>query len=156
MKLLKLNELEKVLIEQRKHDRKIVFTNGCFDILHRGHINYLQEAKKFGEILIIGMNSDNSIKRIKGKDRPINNQEDRAIVLSALNIVDYITIFEEDTPLNLIKHIKPDILVKGGDWKIGEIVGSDVVLQRGGEVKSLQYLPGYSTSEIIAKIKRNS
>ncbi|MCK9329774.1 MAG: D-glycero-beta-D-manno-heptose 1-phosphate adenylyltransferase [Candidatus Cloacimonetes bacterium] len=134
------------------HNKNIVFTNGCFDILHSGHILYLEEASKLGDILILGLNSDNSVKRLKGQSRPINNQQDRAIVLSGLQSVSYIIIFEEDTPFELIKIINPDILVKGGDWKAEQIVGSDLVLKNGGVVKSLSFKEGKSTSNIIDNI----
>lgn len=135
------------------HGRKIVFTNGCFDILHRGHVSYLAEAKKLGDILVIGVNSDSSVKRLKGPDRPINNEKDRAFVLGQLKSVDFVEIFHEDTPLNLIKKIMPSILVKGGDWKIEQIVGAKEVIENGGEVFSLNFVDGYSTTSIIKKIQ---
>ena len=133
--------------------KKIMFTNGCFDIIHAGHVEYLQEAAELGDILIIGLNSDNSVKRLKGKNRPINSQINRAKVLSALATISYVVIFEDDTPYMLIDHIKPDVLVKGGDWKPEEIVGADIVLANGGSVRSLSYKEGYSTSSIINKMK---
>lgn len=133
---------------------KIVFTNGCFDILHSGHIQYLSEAKKLGDILIIGLNSDTSVKRLKGENRPVKSQECRADILAFMGDIDMIIIFNEDTPLNLIDQIIPDILVKGGDWKPEEIVGSEIVLKNGGEVKSLSFLEGYSSSSIIDKMTR--
>jgi len=133
--------------------KKIVFTNGCFDIIHSGHVLYLEEAKSQGDILIVGLNSDESVKRLKGNDRPINNQEDRAIVLAGLNSIDYVIEFEEDTPYNLIKIIQPDILVKGGDWAVEQIVGHDIVLNKGGKVKSLLFKEGKSTTNIINKLK---
>jgi len=142
-------------IAQNLHDSdvKIVFTNGCFDLIHRGHVEYLNKAKKCGDILIIGLNSDDSVQRLKGIDRPINYEQDRAVVLDNLKSVDYVCIFDEDTPYELIKMIQPDILVKGGDWAVEDIVGSDIVLARGGEVKSLQFVEGKSTTDIIEKIK---
>ena len=139
---------------RKKNKNKIVFTNGCFDILHRGHIEYLKEAKKLGDILIIGLNSDISVKKIKGENRPINNEEDRAQILLALECVDIVICFDEETPLRLIKMIKPDILVKGGDWVIENIIGHEFVLQNGGQVFSLPYLKGYSTSNIVEKLKK--
>ena len=144
-------------IAQKLHDtdRKIVFTNGCFDIIHRGHIEYLNKAKKLGDILIIGLNSDDSVRRLKGVNRPINYEQDRAVVLDNLKQVDYVCIFDEDTPYELIKIIQPDILVKGGDWAVRDIVGSDIVLALGGEVKSMHFIEGKSTTDIIEKI-RNS
>ncbi|MCD4795724.1 MAG: D-glycero-beta-D-manno-heptose 1-phosphate adenylyltransferase [Candidatus Cloacimonetes bacterium] len=156
MKLKTWDEISIIVNKQKQKGKKIVFTNGCFDILHAGHIKYLQEAKELGDILIIGLNSDDSIKRLKGKERPINSQTDRAVVLGGLSSVDYVVIFQEDTPLNLIKHIKPDILVKGGDWKVEEIVGSDIVLSYNGQVKSLSFIEQISTSLIIKKIKELS
>ena len=114
-KLIERNNLNSVLNKYREENKKIVFTNGCFDILHRGHVEYLQKARELGDLLILGLNSDDSVKRLKGNDRPINNEIDRAIVLAALECINYISIFDEDTPLELIKIVKPDILVKGGD-----------------------------------------
>lgn len=145
-------EIKKIAENLHNQNKKIVFTNGCFDILHRGHIEYLKEAKKLGDVLIIGLNSDNSVKKIKGDNRPINSEEDRAEILSQLKPVDFVVIFNEDTPYELIKSIVPDILVKGGDWKIEEIIGSDIVIKNGGKVKSLKYFPTSSTSNIIKKI----
>ena len=133
--------------------RKIVFTNGCFDIIHAGHVTYLAQAKALGDILILGLNSDASVKRLKGDNRPINNEQDRALVLAALSSVNYVVIFEEDTPLELIKLVQPDILVKGGDWQPSEIVGSDLVLARGGKVLSLKFVEGLSTTGILQKLR---
>lgn len=133
---------------------KIVFTNGCFDILHTGHVQYLEEAKSLGDKLIIGLNSDASVKRLKGAERPVNHQEDRANVLAALGFVDGIVIFDEDTPAKLIEALCPDILVKGGDWPVEKIVGSDFVLKNGGQVLSIPFREGHSTSGIIEKIKK--
>ena len=134
--------------------RKIVFTNGCFDLLHVGHIRYLSQAKKLGDFLIIGLNSDRSVKKLKGKDRPINSFQDRATLLSALNSVDLVIKFEEQTPENLIKDIVPDILVKGGDYNIKDIVGYQTVMQNGGQVKTLSFYDGYSSTNYINKIKK--
>lgn len=133
--------------------KKIVFTNGCFDILHRGHVAYLAEAKKLGDLLVVGLNSDGSVKRLKGMERPINNEIDRQYVLSQLKSVDFVEIFTEDTPLNLILKVKPNILVKGGDWKIDQIVGGREVISHGGEVFSLNFVDGYSTTSLIHKIQ---
>jgi rfaE bifunctional protein nucleotidyltransferase chain/domain len=130
-------------------DKKIIFTNGCFDIIHRGHIEYLYKAKQTGDILIVGLNSDISVRRLKGEKRPINDEYARAIVLAALYFVDYVIIFNEDTPLNLIKHIKPHILVKGGDYKVEDIVGNKFVKEYGGDVIILPLVMGYSTTNII-------
>ena len=145
----------KIINELKIKGKKIVFTNGCFDIIHAGHIQYLKEAKALGDILIVGVNSDASVKRLKGNSRPINFENDRLIVLDALKPVDYVILFDEDTPFNLIKMIIPDILVKGGDWKIEDIVGYDIVTQNGGEVKSLSFKNGISTTEIIKRIKKD-
>ena len=145
------NELNTFLIENK--GKKIVFTNGCFDILHKGHVTYLSEAKKLGDLLIVGLNSDASVKRLKGNERPINNEEDRKFVLSQLKSVDFVEIFNEDTPLSLIMKIMPKILVKGGDWKIDQIVGGKEVIENGGDVFSLNFVDGYSTTSIINKIQ---
>lgn len=136
----------------KKKNKKIVFTNGCFDIIHSGHIKYLFEAKKLGEKLIIGLNSDNSVRKLKGESRPVNSQESRAEVLAFMGDVDMVIVFDQDTPIELIKSILPDVLVKGGDWKINQIVGSDIVLNNNGLVKSLSFIEGFSTTSIIEKI----
>ena len=148
-----MNDLSDFLIKTK--DKRVVFTNGCFDILHRGHVTYLNEAKSLGDILVMGLNSDASVKRLKGQERPINSELDRKFVLENLRAVDYVFIFEEDTPYNLIKKIQPDVLVKGGDWKAEDIVGSDIVLNKGVVVKSLNFLNGLSTTKTIEKIKKN-
>lgn len=143
----------KELCEQLKSDGKsIVFTNGCFDILHSGHVFYLQKAKQQGDILILGLNSDASVRRLKGEKRPINNEKDRAIVISELKSIDYVVIFEEDTPLEIISLIVPDILVKGGDYKKEDVVGKDIVENNGGEVVIIPFVDGKSTTNIINKI----
>jgi len=147
-----LSELEKSLAPLRGK-KKIVFTNGCFDWLHVGHVRYLQEAKSLGDILVIGVNSDDSVRRLKGPSRPVQEESDRAEILAALDAVDYTTIFSEDTPLQLIKKVRPDVLVKGGDWKIENIVGSDVVQAYGGKVHSLKFVSGKSTTRLIDKAK---
>ena len=140
-------------LKATREGKRVVFTNGCFDILHVGHVKYLAEAKAQGDLLVVGLNADASVKRLKGSERPVNVQEDRAEVLSALNSVDYVTLFEEDTPLALITSVMPDVLVKGGDWPVEKIVGHEVVLQSGGEVKSLQFVEGRSSSDLIEKLK---
>ena len=143
------------IINRIKAERKkIVFTNGCFDLLHVGHIRYLAQAKKLGDFLIIGLNSDSSVKELKGEDRPINSFEDRATLLSAIESVDSVIMFEEQTPENLIKDIVPDILVKGGDYNIEDIVGYQTVMQNGGQVKTLSFYDGYSSTNYINKIKK--
>lgn len=133
--------------------KKVVFTNGCFDILHRGHLEYLQAAADLGDILVVGLNSDASVKRLKGENRPINNQNDRAFALASLVFVDAVIIFDEDTPLELIQRVKPNVLVKGGDYSIGNIVGADFVKNIGGEVQVIPFVDGYSTTQIIDKMK---
>jgi len=132
---------------------KVVFTNGCFDIIHRGHVEYLEDAKALGDTLIVGLNSDSSVSKLKGPNRPINKEEDRARVLLGLKSVDRVIIFKEETPLELIKMVKPDVLVKGGDWYVEDIVGHDFMFWRGGEVLSLPFRSGHSTTDIIEKIR---
>ena len=153
-RILSSNLLSKLLSGAKARGKKVVFTNGCFDILHSGHIRYLDQAKKLGDILVIGINSDKSVKKLKGPSRPVNNQDDRAKVVSALRSVDFVTIFTEDTPEKLIKKLKPDVLVKGGDWKVKDIVGGDFVMSLGGKVKSLPFVKGRSTSSVLQKIAK--
>ncbi|HMQ75619.1 MAG TPA: D-glycero-beta-D-manno-heptose 1-phosphate adenylyltransferase [Flavobacteriales bacterium] len=137
-----------------KGDR-IVFTNGCFDILHRGHVNYLEEAAQLGDRLVVGINSDASVRRLgKGPDRPLNDELSRALVVAALRCVDAVVIFDEDTPLELITAIQPDVLAKGGDWKPEQIVGADVVKARGGSVHSLKLVDGFSTTALVERIRK--
>lgn len=150
-KILSSKKLAGILSRLRSKGSRIVFTNGCFDILHVGHVDYLSTARRMGDILVVGLNSDSSVKKIKGKNRPINNERDRATVLSALSFVDYITIFNESTPERLIRELKPDILAKGGDWKIKDIVGADYVMSYGGKVKRMLFVKGYSTTSVIKK-----
>ena len=151
--LLDWNKQISVLQDWRASGSTIVFTNGCFDIVHAGHIGYLNEAKSLGDRLVIGLNSDESVRRLKGQSRPIHSFTDRALVLSNLAMVDMVIGFEEDTPLSLIKQILPDYLVKGGDYSIDQIVGAQEVISNGGKVLSLAYIPGYSSSQIIQKLK---
>lgn len=138
---------------RKRRGERIVFTNGCFDILHTGHLSYLREAKKQGDVLVIGLNSDHSVKRLKGEGRPVNRLEDREMMLSAFSFVDYVIPFEEDTPIGLIDAIMPDVLVKGGDYIPENIVGAETVIRNGGEVKVLPFIEGHSTSGIIKKIQ---
>ncbi len=145
--------LQSQLDTWRAANKKIIFTNGCFDILHRGHVEYLSKAADMGDILIIGLNTDHSVSRLKGKNRPINDQYSRALLLSALSFVDAITLFDEDTPLNLITMVKPDILVKGGDYNVDDIVGHDIVEAYGGKVVTIPLTNGYSTTKTIEKMK---
>ncbi len=152
-KIKKSLELSRLLSSLRSKGKKIVFTNGCFDILHVGHVDYLSKARRLGDVLVVGLNSDSSVKKIKGKGRPINKESDRAKVLSSLCFVDYITSFNESTPENLIKKVRPDILVKGGDWKIEDIAGGAFVTKNGGIVKNIPFVKGYSTTSLINKIE---
>lgn len=133
---------------------KMVFTNGCFDILHVGHVRYLKEARSLGDLLVVGLNSDSSVKKLKGPTRPVQSESDRAEVLSSLGCVDFVILFDQDTPLALIQHLQPDVLVKGGDWPVEKIVGHQDVLSRGGLVKSLKFYPGHSTTSILEKIQK--
>lgn len=149
-----LEYIKNIAEKAKNENKKIVFTNGCFDIIHSGHCFYLTEAKKLGDILIVGLNTDASVKRLKGETRPINNEDDRAMVLSCLKPVDYVVLFDEDTPFNLIRNIIPNVLVKGGDYTIENIVGADIVLENGGEVKVIPFVEGKSTSKIIEKISK--
>lgn len=148
-------DLLSALAQRRNSKEKIVFTNGCFDLLHIGHVRYLQEAKSLGTILVVALNSDKSVQVLKGPTRPIQNENDRAEILAALACVDYTFLFDEQTPDRVIKAIKPDVLVKGGDWKIEQIAGSDFVLKNGGQVKSLQFVNGKSTTSLIEKSQKS-
>jgi D-beta-D-heptose 7-phosphate kinase/D-beta-D-heptose 1-phosphate adenosyltransferase len=136
------------MVMLRENHRKVVFTNGCFDVIHMGHVTYLQEARKMGDVLILGLNSDASVKRLKGENRPINSQEARAKVLSAMSCVDYVVVFDEDTPYNLIKTVEPDVLVKGGDYKVEEVVGREFAK----EVVLVDFVKGHSSTRIIEQL----
>lgn len=153
-KILDTPALESLVDLMRTNKQSIVFTNGCFDLLHPGHMDYLQKAKTLGDVLIVALNSDDSVRQIKGESRPVNSLNDRMAMLAALECVDFVTSFQEDTPYNLIDAIKPDILVKGGDYTKDEIVGADIVEDNGGEVKILDFLPGYSSSDLIKRIQK--
>ncbi|MGL6114802.1 D-glycero-beta-D-manno-heptose 1-phosphate adenylyltransferase [Cetobacterium sp. SF1] len=151
--ILKRNLASIVIEELKKQGKKVVFTNGCFDILHVGHLTYLNEAKRQGDILVVGVNSDSSVKRLKGESRPINNEIDRAEMLCGLKAVDYTVIFEEDTPMELIEELKPSIHVKGGDYKKEDLPETEVVERNGGEVRILGFVQGKSTTNIVKKIQ---
>ena len=151
--IVNLKQFNSIRTKLKNDGLKLVFTNGCFDILHKGHIYYLNEAKKLGDFLIVGLNSDSSVKIIKGKNRPINNENDRAYMLDNLKPVDAVIIFNEETPINLVSMIKPDYLVKGGDWKVENIVGSELVRSYGGKVISIKYMENYSTTALLEEIK---
>ena len=152
-KLIARKDIVKLCDRLQRQKKKIVFTNGVFDIIHMGHIHYLSKAAAMGDVLIIGLNTDASVKKFKGKNRPINKQSDRAGVLSALGFVDYIVYFSEETPAKIIKQVKPDVLVKGSDYKLNEIVGADFVQSCGGKVRRIKLLSGRSTSGIIKILK---
>lgn len=151
-KILQPQDVE--TFRQGNANKKIVFTNGCFDILHVGHKRYLQQAASLGDILVVGVNSDESVRRLKGPNRPVNSEHDRAEILCALGFIDYVAIFSEDTPYELIKKIQPDVLVKGGDYKPEEVVGRDIVEERGGRLELIQFIEGKSTTNIINKINK--
>lgn len=146
--------LKQALISLRKKGKRIVFTNGCFDLLHPGHIAYLKKARSFGDLLVVGLNSDNSVKALKGKGRPITPERKRAEVLASLEFVDLVTIFNDLTPAKLIKDVRPHTLVKGADWRKSDIVGKDFVESYGGRVRRITYIKGYSTSSLIKNICR--
>ena len=152
MSIVNRTETKAIAQKWRNNYKKIVFTNGCFDILHRGHVEYLREAKLLGDVLIVGLNSNKSVQRLKGEPRPYQDEQDRAIILSALKMVDLVVIFEEDTPLKLICELKPDILVKGGDYDFHSVVGAPEIESWGGTVKIIPFLKGYGTSKLIEKI----
>jgi rfaE bifunctional protein nucleotidyltransferase chain/domain len=152
-KIINKDHLSKLVANYRLKNQKIVFTNGCFDLLHKGHVTYLAQAASLGNRLIVGLNSDNSVQKLKGMHRPIQDQDSRSLIMASLHVVSAVVIFEEDTPLELIKQIEPDFLVKGGDWEPSKIVGSDIVAGYGGQVISIPFIDGYSTTSIESKIK---
>jgi rfaE bifunctional protein nucleotidyltransferase chain/domain len=149
-----VDELSAISAQARKAGRVVVFTNGCFDLVHRGHIHLLRQAKALGDILIVGLNSDVSVKTIKGPDRPIMPEADRIELIAALQMVDYVVVYSEPDPYHIIAAIKPNVLVKGGDWSADKIIGADVVEQNGGRVAVVPYLPEFSTTQIIERIKK--
>lgn len=153
-KIKSLNSLRKIISSLKARGKVVVFTNGCFDLLHYGHAKYLEEAKRKGDILVVALNSDKSVRRIKGNSRPIVSERDRISLIAALESVDFATIFDEDNPLAVIKELKPDVLVKGADWSRQKIVGADSVLSRGGKVSTIKLAKGRSTTNIINKIAK--
>ena len=153
-KITGLSKLKKELARLRKQGKTIAFTNGCFDILHYGHVSYLEKARKGNRVLVVGLNSDASVRRLKGPARPINGQKARAGVLAALASVDFVTVFNEDTPYKLIKAVAPDILIKGADWKGKPVVGADVVKLNGGKVEFITFVDNFSTTRIIETLKK--
>ncbi len=150
--LLTLEEAKAVVNFHQQQGRTVVFTNGCFDILHAGHVQYLNKAKALGDVLVVAINSDASVKRLKGEKRPINTQEDRAYLLKNLKAVDVVLCFEDDTPLSVIETLLPDVLVKGADWAVENIVGKEIVEAHGGSVQTISFLDGHSTTGTIEKI----
>jgi len=150
--IISLDELKKIRETYKKKSQKVVFTNGCFDLLHSGHVDYLTKAKNLGDVLVVGLNTDASIKRIKGDKRPILNENERALILSSLKPVDYVCLFDEDTPAKIISELIPDILIKGSDWPIDKIVGRDIVEENGGKVITIDFVNNQSTSNIINTI----
>lgn len=155
-KILAGEALQRQLAVWKFRGDKIVFTNGCFDLLHYGHLAYLMEARSLGRRLVVGLNSDDSVKRLKGAHRPIKDQQSRLWLMASLAYVDAVVIFEEDTPERLIRSVAPDVLVKGGDYQIEQIVGADFVMAKGGEVRVLPFVPGYSTTALEDKIRRGA
>lgn len=153
-KIRALGELKAIVAKAKTEGKKIVFTNGCFDLLHRGHVHLLREAKKLGDLLIVALNRDDSVKAIKGPDRPILPEADRAELIAAMEMVDYVILFSEADPRRLIEELEPDVLVKGGDWAKNAVVGADVVEGAGGTVAVIPYLGGYSTTEIVERMRK--
>lgn len=154
----KIKDLDSLTIERerlRREGKRVIFTNGCFDLLHPGHVSYLRQARSLGDALIVALNSDRSVRDLKGEGRPVLNQEERAEVMSALECVSYVTVFDEETPRNVIAALLPDVLVKGGDWSIDKIVGREEVEAAGGKVLSLKYIEGSSTTDIIERIRKS-
>ena len=150
MKSIKtLKEMKEIRKQLKDQNKKVVFTNGCFDLIHAGHIDYLSKAKALGDVMVVGLNTDSSVKRIKGNKRPILNESERSFIISNIKPVDYVVLFDEDTPKLLIEELLPDILVKGADWEVENIVGKDVVIASGGEVKTIEFVNDQSTSNII-------
>ena len=150
-KILNAKDLQKQLGQWRQQGLKIVFTNGCFDLLHRGHVEYLSKAADLGDVLVVGLNTDASVRRLKGEGRPVNNEEARALVLASLGVVDAVVLFDEDTPYELIKAVRPEVLVKGADYKPEEIVGYDIVTSYGGLVTTVPLVEGYSTTCLLSR-----
>lgn len=144
-------ELKRRISIYKFQGKKIVFTNGCFDILHRGHIEYLAKAASLGDVLIIGLNTDASVRKLKGENRPVQDEKSRALILSSLRFVSHVILFDEETPYELIKALQPDILVKGADYKEDEIIGADIVKRNGGKVETIEFVDGFSTSNILDK-----
>jgi rfaE bifunctional protein nucleotidyltransferase chain/domain len=152
-KVKSLDELKRIADQARRDGKTVVLTNGCFDLLHRGHVHILREAKALGDILIVAINSDRSVRAIKGPSRPVLSESDRTELLAAMEMVDYVALFDEPDPYDLIVAVRPNVLVKGGDWGSDQIVGADIVKRNGGKVAVIPYLKGFSTTEIIERIR---
>jgi rfaE bifunctional protein nucleotidyltransferase chain/domain len=152
-KVKSLDDLKRIADQARRDGKTVVLTNGCFDLLHRGHVHILREAKALGDILIVAINSDRSVKAIKGPSRPVLSESDRTELLAAMEMVDYVALFDEPDPYDLIAAVRPNVLVKGGDWGSDQIVGADIVKRYGGKVAVIPYLKGFSTTEIIERIR---
>lgn len=148
--------LDRLIAVWKFKENKIVFTNGCFDLIHRGHIEYLAKASALGDVLVVGLNTDASVRSIKGRSRPLQDEYSRALILAAMRFVDFVVLFDEDTPENLIRKIQPDVLIKGGDYKPSEIVGYDIVTAKGGKVLTIELVENYSTTKLIKKIRKSS
>lgn len=153
-KIIDANNLEALLTYWKLKNRKVVFTNGCFDIIHRGHVEYLAKAADYGNELVIGLNTDNSVRRLKGETRPVQDEMARAAIMASLQFVSAVILFDEDTPYELIKKVQPDVLIKGSDYNIEDIVGYDIVKAKGGEIITMDFVEGYSTTSIIEKLKQ--
>ncbi len=152
-KIIDINDIEPLLTYWKLKNRKLVFTNGCFDILHRGHVEYLAQAASCGDELIVGVNTDSSVRRLKGETRPVQDEFARSMLMASLQFVSAVILFDEDTPYELIKKVQPDVLIKGSDYNVKNIVGYDIVKAKGGEVVTIDFVEGYSTSSIIEKLK---
>lgn len=148
--------LDRLIAVWKFKENKIVFTNGCFDLIHRGHVEYLAKASALGDVLVVGLNTDASVRSIKGRSRPLQDEYSRALILAAMRFVDYVVLFDEDTPENLIRKIQPDVLVKGGDYKPSEIAGYDIVTAKGGKVVTIELVENFSTTRLIKKIRKSS
>lgn len=155
-KIKSRRQLQSIVAQLRAEGKRIVFTNGCFDLLHSGHVRYLGKARAEGDVLVVALNSDASVRKIKGQDRPIFSEEERCEVISALASVDFVTTFNEETPQTIIEELMPDVLVKGGDWSMNQIVGGQIVESNGGKVISIDFEKGFSTSNIIERIRRST
>ena len=153
-KIKGLKELKIIVSGAKAEGEKVVFTNGCFDLLHRGHLHLLREAKKLGDLLVVAINSDRSVEKVKGPERPILSETERAELIAALEMVDYVVLFDEPDPYDVIRELRPNVLVKGGDWPKDKIIGTEVVEGRGGKVVVVPYLEGHSTSEMIERIRK--